>query len=39
MGDDSCLILWDARAGSGPAVKVIILLFNFLCTVLYHTGS
>ncbi|RYR77143.1 hypothetical protein Ahy_A01g001610 [Arachis hypogaea] len=22
VGDDSCLILWDARAGSGPAVKV-----------------
>lgn len=22
VGDDSCLILWDARAGSSPAVKV-----------------
>uniref|UniRef100_A0A0E0FRZ9 Histone-binding protein RBBP4-like N-terminal domain-containing protein n=1 Tax=Oryza nivara TaxID=4536 RepID=A0A0E0FRZ9_ORYNI len=22
VGDDSCLILWDARSGTGPAVKV-----------------
>ncbi|KAJ0251678.1 WD-40 repeat-containing protein MSI5 [Hirschfeldia incana] len=22
VGDDSCLILWDARTGSGPAMKV-----------------
>ncbi|ONK76546.1 uncharacterized protein A4U43_C03F29400 [Asparagus officinalis] len=22
VGDDSCLILWDARVGSGPAIKV-----------------
>ncbi|MQL80227.1 hypothetical protein Taro_012687 [Colocasia esculenta] len=22
VGDDSCLILWDARAGTGPAIKV-----------------
>ncbi|OVA01307.1 WD40 repeat [Macleaya cordata] len=22
VGDDSCLILWDARTGTGPAVKV-----------------
>lgn len=25
VGDDSCLILWDARSGSTPAVKVIVL--------------
>lgn len=31
VGDDSCLILWDARTGSSPAVKVVLLLFNFLC--------
>lgn len=30
MGDDSCLILWDARTGSSPAVKVILLFFSFL---------
>lgn len=23
MGDDACLILWDARTGTGPAVKVM----------------
>lgn len=28
MGDDSCLILWDARSGTGPAVKVV--LFSIL---------
>lgn len=22
VGDDSCLILWDARTGSSPAIKV-----------------
>lgn len=22
VGDDSCLILWDARVGTTPAVKV-----------------
>ena len=22
MGDDACLILWDARTGTSPAVKV-----------------
>lgn len=23
VGDDSCLILWDTRAGSSPVVKVL----------------
>lgn len=26
VGDDSCLILWDARVGTGPTIKVIFLL-------------
>ncbi|KAK7243739.1 hypothetical protein RIF29_38550 [Crotalaria pallida] len=28
VGDDSCLILWDARVGSSPAVKVYDLYAN-----------
>ena len=24
MGDDACLILWDARTGTSPAVKVML---------------
>lgn len=28
VGDDSCLILWDARAGSSPAVKVTFICFT-----------
>jgi hypothetical protein len=27
VGDDACLILWDARTGTVPAVKVTVLLF------------
>jgi len=27
VGDDACLILWDARTGTGPAVKV-----TFFCS-------
>ena len=27
VGDDACLILWDARTGIAPPVKVIVLLF------------
>jgi hypothetical protein len=28
VGDDACLILWDARTGTGPAVKV-----TFSCSI------
>jgi hypothetical protein len=28
VGDDACLILWDARTGTSPAVKVT--LFSIL---------
>lgn len=32
VGDDSCLILWDARTGSSPVVKVaFILLMLIIC--------
>lgn len=30
VGDDSCLILWDARSGSAPVVKVCIFPLNYL---------
>ena len=36
VGDDSCLILWDARTGTSPVTKVvntikIVLMFLTLC--------
>lgn len=34
VGDDSCLILWDTRVGSSPAVKVIFLISIFLVSLL-----
>jgi hypothetical protein len=34
VGDDSCLILWDARTGTSPAIKVICLSFIFLVLLL-----
>lgn len=42
VGDDSCLILWDARVGSSPVVKVAILpllSISLLChgKLLYNT--
>ncbi|KAJ0090077.1 hypothetical protein Patl1_13473 [Pistacia atlantica] len=27
VGDDSCLILWDARVGSNPVIKVMLTIF------------
>jgi hypothetical protein len=33
VGDDACLILWDARTGTSPAVKVI--FFSILSRLTY----
>lgn len=50
MGDDSCLIFWDARVGTTPVVKVIFLYICFvqdklekgvivLCTLYFKLSS
>lgn len=39
VGDDSCLILWDARVGSFPAVKVWMNQFLSFCAVLFTINA
>lgn len=39
MGDDSCLIFWDARVGTTPVVKVIFLYIFFVQDKLKKRGN